>query len=135
MFPSICSPTFTKMCQSLQRKKKKDCFSKQFFQREGTRRLYISYAVIRKLAACILCFWQNVTFTKPFAIGSFWLTPPLRKSLQEYTKLGDTHPRVQERIKKVDPAEYSNMANPNTFSRCVFYFSTGIFQLIVCSSS
>ncbi|KAK2563819.1 Protein phosphatase 1 regulatory subunit 32 [Acropora cervicornis] len=41
---------------------------------------------------------------------------------QEYTKLGDLHPRVQERVKKVDPAEYSNMANPNTFSRCVFYF-------------
>ena len=134
-FPSSVHQHLHKCVNPCNGKKKEDCFSKPFFQREGTKRLYISYAVIRKLAACILCFWQNVTFTKPFAIGSFWLTPPLRKSLQEYTKLGDTHPRVQERIKKVDPAEYSNMANPNTFSRCVFYFSTGIFQLIVCSSS
>lgn len=38
-------------------------------------------------------------------------------SCQEYTKLGDLHPRVQERIKKLDPAEYSNMANPHNSSR------------------
>ena len=36
---------------------------------------------------------------------------------QEYTKLDDRHPRVQQRIKKLDPAEHSNMANPNNFSR------------------
>lgn len=39
--------------------------------------------------------------------------------IQEYTKLGDVHPRAQERMKKMDPAEYSNMANPHTFSRYV----------------
>lgn len=35
---------------------------------------------------------------------------------EEYTKLGDLHPRIQEKMKKMDPAEYSNMANPSTFS-------------------
>ena len=42
-------------------------------------------------------------------------------SMQEYTKLGDLHPRVQEKMKKMDPAEYSNMADPHTFSRYNFY--------------
>nr|XP_058963172.1 protein phosphatase 1 regulatory subunit 32-like [Pocillopora verrucosa]XP_058963173.1 protein phosphatase 1 regulatory subunit 32-like [Pocillopora verrucosa] len=35
---------------------------------------------------------------------------------QDYTKLGDLHPRVQERVKKMDPAEYSNMVNPHAFA-------------------
>ena len=45
-----------------------------------------------------------------------WISS-LHCSFQEYTKLGDVHPRAQERIKKTDPAEYSNMTNPHTFSR------------------
>ena len=45
-----------------------------------------------------------------------WISS-LHCSFQEYTKLGDVHPRAQERIKKMDPAEYSNMTNPHTFSR------------------
>ena len=43
-------------------------------------------------------------------------------SRQEYTKLGDLHPRVQERIKRLDPAEYSNMANPHNSSRYMYLF-------------
>ena len=49
-------------------------------------------------------------------ISSHWISS-LHCSFQEYTKLGDVHPRTQERIKKMDPAEYSNMTNPHTFSR------------------
>ena len=59
----------------------------------------------------------------------FW-TDHFMYLCQEYTKLGDLHPRVQERIKKLDPAEYSNMANPHNSSRyCTFtlYFEISIY--------
>lgn len=49
----------------------------------------------------------------------FW-TDHFMYSFQEYTKLADLHPRVQERIKKLDPAEYSNMANPHNSSRYMY---------------
>ena len=123
---SVSHPLFTNiswMCQpGLERKKKNDCFSKPFLQRQGTKQLYINHALQQWFSGLHSMLFPKCNVNVPFGIGSFWLTPPLRISLQEYTKLGDLHPRVQERVKKVDPAEYSNMANPNTFSRCVFYF-------------
>ena len=49
----------------------------------------------------------------------FW-TDHFMHSCQEYTRLADLHPRVQERIEKLDPAEYSNMANPHNSSRYLY---------------
>lgn len=47
------------------------------------------------------------------------------KTSEAYTKLSDTHPRVQERIMKQDPTEFINMSNPHNKSSVASYYFKG----------